>query len=76
MDIKSISYMILNQEELRTKISHFMKRDAVSFSSMATDIDISPKTLNSFIVKQKDVPLKQLLKIDNWLSKKETHDRP
>ena len=69
----NIKAFLANQDQLRAKITKYMKENNISIIPLAKEMKISPHTLHKFMMKDQDLVLSSILKINSFLVKQENH---
>lgn len=69
MENKVILTFLQQQDAIRSSLESIIQKKKMSWNQLAKDIDISPKTLQAFILDEKNLMLKQLSKVEQWVLK-------
>jgi hypothetical protein len=69
--VKSFKELIKNQESLREKLFLVFKKEITTYQLLADNIGVNLRTLRKFLIDGEDVEHIALLKILNYIEKKE-----
>lgn len=69
MEEKEFSYkrFMDSQQDLRKNLLKFVRKNPKSVAQLGREIKISPLTVKSFLIEEKEVDFTTLCKIDNWM---------
>lgn len=68
----SMKELIAHQDKMRERLVNIYRKKPRTLMEVGKEIGISPMTLKAFMVEERDIELRSLCLIEDWILDKET----